>query len=159
VVEFFQDLGLTQASETQYAMTSLPFMLDYHDGTPQVSKVFIGLTPEKYAICAGAMPQGATLRIGVFDKEDVLLTTGDALRQALSGAGSASVMLIYSCISRNMTLGAESMAEMELVTEMTEGKLPFMMAYSGGEIGPTRAAEGEKAINRFHNNALVGCIF
>ncbi|MDR0424645.1 MAG: hypothetical protein LBH39_04210, partial [Clostridiales Family XIII bacterium] len=28
VVEFFQDLGLTQASETQYAMTSLPFMLD-----------------------------------------------------------------------------------------------------------------------------------
>ena len=74
VVEYFESLGLTNASETQYAMSSLPLMLDYGDGTPQISKVFVSLTPEKYALCAGKMPEGSTMYIGVFDKEDVLLT-------------------------------------------------------------------------------------
>jgi hypothetical protein len=123
-----------------------------------VSKVFIILSPEKYAICAGAMPEGATLYIGVFDKEDVLFTTGAALDKALEGAEGASGMLLYSCISRNMSLGVDLLAELDLVREKAAGKLPFMMAYSGGEICPTQVTEA-KAINRFHNNAFIGCIF
>jgi hypothetical protein len=158
VVEYFEDLGLTKASETAYAMTSLPFMLDYGDGTPQVSKVFIGLTPEGYAICAGAMPEGSTLYIGVFDKADVLLTTRGAVEKALASAEGASGLLIYSCISRSMSLGAEQLLELDLVKEQVASGLPFMMAYSGGEICPTRVSEA-KAINRFHNNAFVACVF
>ncbi|MDR2355635.1 MAG: FIST C-terminal domain-containing protein [Clostridiales Family XIII bacterium] len=158
VVEYFEDLGLTKASETAYAMTSLPFMLDYGDGTPQVSKVFIGLSPERYAICAGAMPEGATLYIGVFDKEDVLLTTREAVEKALAEAKGASGLLIYSCISRSMSLGAESLLELNLVKDRIASDLPFMMAYSGGEICPTRISD-VKAINRFHNNAFVACVF
>jgi hypothetical protein len=158
VVEYFEDLGLTKASETQYAMSSLPFMLDYKDGTPPVSKVFISLTPEKYAICAGVMPEGSILRIGVFDREDVLLTTEEALQKMLADSQNASALLVYSCISRSMTLGAEQLAELELVREKAGDRLPFMMAYSGGEICPTRVSD-EKAINRFHNNAFVICVF
>jgi hypothetical protein len=157
VVEFFENLGLTKASETQYAMSSLPFMLDYGDGTAPVSKVFIKLTPEKYAICAGAMPEGATLYIGVFDKADVLTTTGGAIDQALAAPGKSG-LLIYSCISRSMTLGADQMVEMELIRERVGAKTPFLMAYSGGEICPTQVAAG-KAVNRFHNNAFVVCVF
>lgn len=158
VVEYFEDLGLTKASETQYAMTSLPFMLDYGDGTPQISKVFIGLTPEKYAICAGDMPEGSTLYLGVFEKADVLLTTGEAVSRILEDSGEKSGLLIYSCIARSMALGAEQTAELELIREKTAAKLPLMMAYSGGEMCPTQVDE-DKAINRFHNNAFIGCIF
>jgi hypothetical protein len=158
VVEYFEDLGLTKASETAYAMTSLPFMLDYGDGTPQVSKVFIGLTPEGYAICAGAMPEGVTFCIGVFDKADVLLTTEDAIKNIIADAGGASGLLIYSCVSRSMTLGADQLMELDLVRETIAGKLPFMMAYSGGEICPTRVTD-KTAVNRFHNNAFVACLF
>jgi hypothetical protein len=158
VVEYFEDLGLTGASETAYAMTSLPFMLDYGDGTPQVSKVFIGLSPERHAICAGAMPEGATLCIGVFDKEDVMLTTGEAVNNALADAAGASGILIYSCISRSMSLGADQLMELNLVKERLAAGLPFMMAYSGGEICPTRVSDA-KAINRFHNNAFIACVF
>lgn len=158
VVDFFEDLGLTKASETSYAMTSLPFMLDYGDGTPPVSKVFIGLTPEKYAICAGAMPEGATLYIGVFDKQDVLVTTGEAAEKALADIADASGLLIYSCISRNMSMGSDLLAELDLIRDKAGDKLPFMMAYSGGEICPTRVSD-DKAINRFHNNAFVACVF
>ncbi|MDR1058382.1 MAG: FIST C-terminal domain-containing protein [Treponema sp.] len=166
VVEFFESMGLTKASETSYAMTSLPFMLDYNDGTPPVFKVFIHLTEQKYALCAGVMPEGSTLRIGVFDHEDVLLTTQKTLRDALGALGGASGALIYSCISRSMSLGADLLAEIELVGRELSGKLPFLMAYSGGEICPTRfnsGPEGPKgirgAVNRFHNNTFILCVF
>ena len=158
VDQFFEDLGLAKAAETQYAMASLPFLIDYNDGTPKVSKVFIALTPERYALCAGATPEGSTLYIAKSDKEDVLRTTGQAVDQMLREVQGASGALIYSCISRSMALGSDQYEEMALVDNKTQGKLPFMMVCSGGEICPTQIAS-DKAINRFHNNTFVACIF
>ncbi|MDR1904754.1 MAG: FIST C-terminal domain-containing protein [Treponema sp.] len=162
VTEYFESMGLTKASETSYAMTSLPFMVDYNDGTPPVSKVFISLNENKHAICAGAMPRGSTLYIGVFDKDDVLLTSRKAVQEALKGLSNSSGILIYSCISRNMSLGSELFAEIKLVQKEIGDKLPFLMAYSGGEICPTlikqSSAKDGTAINRFHNNTFILCI-
>jgi hypothetical protein len=158
VVEYFEDLGLIKASETSYAMTSLPFMLDYGDGTPMVSKAFIGLNEEKHAICAGVMPEGSTLYIGVFDKADVLLTTGNLIRRALEETSHPSVVIAYSCISRSMSLGSDIFAEMDLIQKETVGKVTTLMAYSGGEICPTQINE-TSAINRFHNNTIILCVF
>ncbi|GHV95321.1 hypothetical protein AGMMS50293_16410 [Spirochaetia bacterium] len=158
ITDYFEEMGLTKASETAYAMTSLPFMLDYGDGTPPVAKVFIGLNENRHAICAGAMPEGSTLHLAVFDKEDVLLTTGSSIHEAVASARDASGMLIYSCVSRSMTLGSDQFAEVDLVTKEVGGRLPFMLAYSGGEICPTRVNSGG-AINRFHNDTFILCVF
>jgi hypothetical protein len=158
VVEFFENLGLTKASETSYAMTSLPFMLDYGDGTPMVSKVFIGLNESKHAVCAGIMPEGSTLYMGIFDKNDVLLTTGNLIKKALGEKANPSVVIGYSCISRSMTLGSDIFGEVDLVRKEIAGKTPFMVAYSGGEICPTRI-DDRIAINRFHNNTFIFCVF
>jgi hypothetical protein len=157
VVEYFENMGLTKASETSYAMTSLPFMLDYGDGTPPVSKVFIGLNENKHAICAGVMPEGSTLYLGVFDRDDVLLTSGKTIQEALQRVANPSVILGYSCISRSMTLGSELFAEIDLVRQEVAGKAPVLMAYSGGEVCPTRISQAA-AINRFHNNTFILCI-
>jgi hypothetical protein len=158
VVEFFENLGLTKASETSYAMTSLPFMLDYGDGTPMVSKVFIGLNESKHAICAGIMPEGSTLYMGIFDKNDVLLTSENIVKKALEERPNPSVMIGYSCISRSMTLGSDIFSEVDLVRREIAGKTPVMLAYSGGEICPTRIHD-TAAINRFHNNTFILCVF
>ena len=158
VVEYFSNLGLTTATETQYATASLPFMINYEDGTPPVSKVFISLTPENHALCAGAMPEGASLYIGVFDKDDVLLTSGEAIDTVLADLEGASAMLIYSCISRSMSLGSDNMAELELIQEKVGDAIPLLMAYSGGEMCPTQISN-DKAVNRFHNNTFIGCVF
>ena len=158
VEEYFADLGLKKATEAQYSMTSLPFLLDYNDGTPIVSKAFIMLTPEKYAICAGAMPEGSTLYIAVSDKDDVLVTVGEAADRILEDIGNASTLLIYSCIGRCMTLGSDQFREIELLKQKLGEKLPYMIAFSGGEFCPTQVSN-EKAINRFHNNAFVACLF
>ena len=158
VIEYFSDLGLVKASETQYAMATLPFLLDYNDGSPKVSKIFVALTPEKYAICAGAMPEGSRLHMASSDKDDVMLTTGEAVEMILKDTGDASALLIYSCISRSMTLGSEQYKEMEYVNQKIGEKLPYMFANSGGEICPTQTSK-EKAVNRFHNNAFIACVF
>jgi hypothetical protein len=158
VVEYFESLGLTKASETSYAMTSLPFMLDYGDGTPMVSKVFIGLNERKHAICAGVMPEGSTLYIGVFDKDDVLRTAGNLIERALKETDNPSVLLGYSCISRSMSLGSDIFAEIDLILKGINGKAAALIAYSGGEICPTRI-NAAAAVNRFHNNTFILCVF
>jgi hypothetical protein len=157
VVEYFEGMGLTKASESSYAMTSLPFMLDYGDGTPPVSKVFIGLNEQKHAICAGAMPKGSTLYIGVFDKEDVIFTSRDIIQQALGETDRPSVIIGYSCISRSITLGSDVLGEVDIIRKKIAGRFPFLMAYSGGEMCPTQITPSS-AINRFHNNTFILCI-
>ena len=158
IIDYFSDLGLVDASETQYALASLPFLLDYNDGSPKVSKIFVMLTEEKYAICAGAVPQGSTLYIASTDKDDIMLTTGKAVDLILNETGDASLLLIYTCISRAMALGSEQYKEMQLINQKIGGKLPFMMVNSGGEICPTQISE-ENTVNRFHNNAFIACVF
>ena len=158
VKDFFENLGLTKASETQYAMTNLPFLLDYNDGTPQVSKVFISLTSEGYALCAGAVPEGSALYLAKNDKDDILLTTKQAVDKMLRDIEGASGLLVYSCVSRSMALGLDQYGEMKLIDDKVSERLPFLMASSGGEICPTRVSK-DKAINRFHNNAFIACLF
>jgi hypothetical protein len=155
--EFFDELGLTKASETSYALTSIPFMIDYADGFPMGSKVFISLTPEKYGIFAGTMPIGATMYMGVFDKSDVILTTVAALKEAVADMEGKSAMIIYSCLSRYMSVGVETFAEMDAAAEAIGGKVPYIMAMSGGEVCPAVSDSGRTA-NRFHNNAFVCCV-
>ncbi|MCL2617096.1 MAG: FIST C-terminal domain-containing protein [Defluviitaleaceae bacterium] len=155
---FFTDMGLMEATEIPYAMLSLPFMIDYNDGAPKVSKNYIGKTPERYAICAGAIPEGSTLHIATLSKEDVIQTAGQVLDQMLRDMEGVSGMLIYSCVGRSMVLGADQYDEMNLISGKVAGKLPFMMASAGGEICPTQILGG-KATNRFHNNAFIACLF
>ena len=156
IVDYFTSLGLTKASETSYAMTSLPFMLDYNDGTPPVSRVFVGLNEQLHAICAGAMPEGATMYIGVFDDADVLLTTRLAIQQALAES-TPSCVLSYSCIARLMAMGSNTTGEMDMVRELLAAAPPFLMSCSGGEICPTNRQD--TLINRFHNNTFTLCVF
>ncbi len=158
VIEYFEDLGLVKAAETQYALSSLPFLLDYNDGSPLVSKIFVMLTPEKYALCAGSLPQGSTMYTASADRDDVLLTTGEALDKILKDVADASGLLVYTCISRSMTLAAEQFREMELVREKLGDRVTGMMVCSGGEICPTMVSNG-RAFNRFHNNAFIACLF
>ncbi|MCL2773344.1 MAG: FIST C-terminal domain-containing protein [Oscillospiraceae bacterium] len=160
VAEFFEKLNLTKASRTDYAMMALPFIVDYNDGTPPVSKAFVSLDEKENAICAGIMPEGATLYIGVIDKDDVLLTTSQIVREALEENRDAKNMLIYSCVTRGMSLDGDICAEIRKVKDTVSDKIQFMMVYSGGEMCPaTVDRSGNKLINRFHNNTFVLCIF
>ncbi len=160
IAEYLEELGLATLAENGYAMASMPFILDYGDGTAPISRIFIQLTPDGKAILNGSVPVGAQLVIGSFDKEDALETTrvvvDGVLAQIAEDDSKPSVLLLYSCIARSIALGSEYLLELEQVQQQIGGALPFMMAYSGGEYCPTELAQSG-AVNRFHNNALIVC--
>jgi hypothetical protein len=158
VIEYFNEMGLSEALKTRYTLASLPFLLDYHDRTPLVSKIFVSLTKENYAVCAGAVPEGSTIYIASNERNDILTTTGSVMDQIMSDAQNANGLLIYSCMSRSMAMGNDTFAEVSLVNFKLQEEIPMLMAYSGGEICPT-TTQSEMAINRFHNNAFVACLF
>lgn len=161
VFEYLSDRGLVQAAGQSYAMSSLPFMLDFGDGTPQVSRVLISMIPDGSVILNGSAPEGAQISISDFDKGEVLATTRLALDDALFYAkeeAAPSFMLVYSCIARSMALGAEQLVELEQAQDQVGNRLPFMMAYSGGEFCPL-SSKDSVMVNRFHNNTLIICTF
>jgi len=92
------------------------------------------------------------------DDQDVIKTTTETVDNMLQNIENASAILIYTCIARSMALGGEHFKEMELINQKLGGKLPFLMANSGGEICPTLVSD-KKAINRFHNNAFIAVMF
>ncbi len=162
IAEYLAGLGQTSLDDPDYALVTMPFVLDYGDGTAPISRIFIQLTPDGKAVLNGSVPVGSELVIGSFDKEDALETTQVAIDEALAQSaspvdGRPAVMLMYSCIARFLALGADYLAEIEQSQKQIGGKIPFMMAYSGGEYCPTELTK-RGAVNRFHNNALVICV-
>ena len=158
VGEFFESIGMHSTVNSQYTMVTLPFILDFNDGTPPISRIFITRTPEGYAVSTGLVPTGATIDVGVFDKEDVLLTAGDAIKTILEEAEGRSCVLIYSCMARSFSLGGDPLGEAELVRDMIGDRIPFMLAYSGGEMCPTEI-KADETINRYHSNTFIACMF
>ena len=157
VDDYFADLGLAKASESQYAL-AFPFLVDYKDGSPKVSKIYINRTPERYALFASAIPEGSAMHISSFDKDDTFVTTGGIMDEIIKDAENANGLLIYSCIARGMAVGGDMMDEMKLINDKWQERLPIVVAYSGGEVCPTIATE-ERVVNRFHNSAIIACLF
>ncbi|MCL2752724.1 MAG: FIST C-terminal domain-containing protein [Defluviitaleaceae bacterium] len=157
VRDYFESLGLLKASETFSAMSNIPFLVDYKDGTPMVSKIFVNLTSEGHALFAGAIPENSDIFVARTDKADVLATTGQLIDQILEDAPNALAILAYPCVVRTLALGSDYLGELEMVSQKVTDKIPLLMSYSGGEFCPTQITD-EVAINRFHNNAFVVCV-
>ena len=159
VVEYLQSLGLRRDADGSITgINSFPIIVDYNDGTKPAVRAMFAITPEGYAVCGGNIPVGATLSIGAFDPEEILETTRRTVKEALA-AGRHTFMLIYSCIGRYFAQGYNQEAEMEIVkSELESAGVPYMMAYSGGELCPVYLRD-EKVINRNHNNTLIVCAF
>jgi len=157
VVDYFNSLGLVQAGEKLYSMSSLPFLLDFNDGTPKVFRFLVMLSEQQHAICAGAMPQGSTMYIASTDASDVMSTTGEVLSRMKNQLDGVSVVLSYTCVGRAIALGSEQFKEMELMSETLGKDVPYMSALSGGEVCPTEVL-ADKSINRCHNNTFVACM-
>jgi hypothetical protein len=160
IVDYLVKLGLRKNPDGSIpGINAFPFVVDYNDGTLPVVRVMFALTPEGAAVCGGDIPQGATISVGHIDADEVLSTT----RSVLSGTvtrGDNACLLMFSCVGRYFALGHEPAAEMELVREMmNENEIPYMFAYSGGEICPVGQKEGESGelTNRNHNDTLVLC--
>lgn len=153
--DYLETWGMASNGKVKEGLNSIPLMLDYTSGAKPVSKVLIYVNEEGYGVCGGLMPEGATMSIGAWDREDVVNTCVQTVKRILQD-GNVNVLFVYSCLGRNFALGADIMAEVEQANAEVANRVPYMFAYAGGEICPIRNVEDS---NRFHNNTVIACAF
>lgn len=154
-IQYMQDLGLTKEGVIEGPNT-IPFVVDFNDGTQPVIRAIFAQTPEGYAVCGGSMPVNSTLSIGSIDDRDVLETT-QKMCGTISEQEEKNVILSFSCIGRNYALGTNTNAEMEALERTFGESVPYQFAYSGGEVCPLADSDGMLK-NRFHNDTIIACI-
>lgn len=156
LVDYMETLGLTRNNGLD-AIRSLPFIIDYNDGTKPVARAILQMTPEGYAVCCGFTPVNATLAVGTIDAPEILKTAKD-ITDTFMKEKDIHGILIHPCSVRNYTLGSSVMAELDAIAEEIGGRAPYMASYSGGELCPVYQEDGS-TVNRFHNYTIVACVF
>jgi hypothetical protein len=160
-VEFLKSKGLVAvANGAIEGINSFPYIVDYNDGTPPVIRVIFATTPEGYAVCLGDIPEGSTLSVGHFDEDEILTTTRHGLASFKEDA-NRHVGIMFSCVGRYFTMVLDPAGEANAMHEFIEPLgLPYILAYSGGEICPmTNIADGVSLTNRFHNSTFIALTF
>lgn len=156
VVQYMQSLGLVNNGHIEGPST-IPFIVDFNDGTKPVIRAIFAQTPEGYAVCGGVMPIKSTLSIGSLDYNDVMDTTCKIMQEIFEYRQAGSALLLFSCVGRNYALGVKTTDEMEKVIDTLGESIPYQLTYSGGEICPLYDSDG-KLKNRFHNDTIIACL-
>jgi hypothetical protein len=136
--------------------TAVPLMVSYDDGSAPVALAIYSMREDGTALCGGEMPLGGTFSIGEIDSKGIRETANTTIEKVLA-CGKSEGILMFPCISRYLMLAPNSSDEMEAVFEKINGKIPYWLAYSGGEICPIRGEDG-KYHNRLHNYSFPVCV-
>jgi len=155
LIKYLEMLGLATGSGISNVLHLIPFILDYAGEGIPVSRVLVSWTEEGWGICGGLMPEGTRFSIGTWAKEDVIGTTTRTIENILSG-GSVNALILYSCLARSHALDADFLLEADRANGAIAERVPYIFAYSGGEICPVRNTANA---NSFHNNTVIACSF
>ena len=152
--KYFSSIGLLHGEGIE-ALSSVPFVVNYNDGSQPVARAIYSLNSDGSAACGGIMPKGGTLSIGRMDVDDIMLTAEQSLKTLLQSEGINGIIM-FPCLGRNMVLGVTPLSEIETVQRILRDTLPWHLAYSGGELCPVYGNDG-RAVNRFHNFTFIAC--
>jgi hypothetical protein len=157
LLEYLKNIGVD--THGLAAVTTLPFLVDYKDGTKPVACSMYAITPDG-AFCGVAIPEGSSLTFAEVDYSSVLETAESATRSALVYAEEhgAAGMIAIPCFSRCLVIMPAAEDEMEKARAIIGDRIPFIFIYSGGELCPVYNAEGAM-INRFHNLTYTIAVF
>jgi hypothetical protein len=151
VLEFMESLGLCFEGRVTGTHT-IPLFIDRWDGSTPMVRAIQSQTPEGWLVLCGKAPVESTLGIGAIDQRHILEGVRRvSLRMKVL---SPDVFVLYSCLSRNIVLGFNYAAEAEAVRQELAGQVPYIFAYTSGEICPLPLKDGRWR-NEYHNMSLV----
>ena len=154
-VEYMRTIGLVAEDTSLEGVLAIPVMVDYNNGTEPIALAML-INPDGTASCGCQVPKGASLSVGTLTGEDIVAATQKIVDQVLA-AEEGEAVIMYSCLSRMLILGVDAEVELEKISAGLTGKIPYLLAYSGGEICPVSGKDG-KIANRMHNFSLISCI-
>jgi hypothetical protein len=155
VLDFLDTLGLCWEGQIT-GIHSIPVYLDRNDGKPPVVRGIRGQTEEGNIILAGKAPVDSILSFGLLDRESVLNSAKKAGQWMELNRPKFS--FIYSCISRNFSLGLDYTAEIDFLKKELISVSNYLFAYTSAEFCPLMLSKG-KWHNEYHNMSLITASF
>jgi hypothetical protein len=154
-LKYLENLGLTIIKD---ASVTAPLMVYYEGSSVPVAVGIYSVDDDGNLLCGGEMTKGASLAVGEITNEGIMATAGESMTRLLE-CGKRDGALLLPCVSRYVMLAPEHDIEQKLIIEKLENGnvMPFMAAYSGGEICPVRDEAGVLR-NRFHNYTFSVCV-
>lgn len=158
--DYFTSIGYAKDGKLDEGIQFVPLLLDVKnredvDGVPIV-RAMVCFDENGYGICRGYMYQNSIFTLTNPAKDDVF-ETSVALVEEIETLSDRHAVIVFSCMVRRMTFGSAPLTEANMMVEKMNPDIPFMMAYSGGEICPT-SHSASKVTNRFHNYSMIACI-
>lgn len=123
-----------------------PLQLEREDAPAVMRTTMLGNKEDRSLICAGTVPQGAKVRFSLppdFDVIDTVLADCTELKD--ENIKDADAVIMFSCVSRYLSLGVMTSEEIERVQQVWDA--PFIGFFTYGEFGKSKQGKHE-----FHNN-------
>ncbi|MDR3181452.1 MAG: FIST C-terminal domain-containing protein [Planctomycetaceae bacterium] len=157
VLSYFESIGVKVSGVA--AVTMLPFLVDYGDGTEPAAYSMYSVTAEG-ALCGGVIPVGSSLAFAEIDYFGVMETAETAVKMALEDVNKngANGIIAIPCFTRALVISPNAEDEINKSLELIGDSVPFSLLYSGGEICPVHNKQNE-TINRFHNLTYTMMVF
>lgn len=152
-IDYLESIGINKGQF--HVVGSVPFMLDYGDGTTPVGRGYYQILEDGSIACGGEMPVNATVSLATLDYADVM-RSASGLIETVFASGAPRGLLLHSCLTRSLVLGPDPLAEAEQIFKAVGGRATYQLSYSGGEICPVRREDGG-VTNRFHNFTFIAC--
>ncbi|GHV28003.1 hypothetical protein FACS1894167_04000 [Synergistales bacterium] len=153
-IDYLESLGIVARGNVA-GVASIPFVITMKDGSRVVRSPY-KMLDNGHISFYGAMPEGSEVGFSNFEMDFVTSSARDTLTAAAENPRSRN-MLLFSCIARKWTLGAQFHAEMEAIAGCLDESFTYLLMYSGGELCPARNGKGE-LVNRFHSYTTIACI-
>jgi len=153
-LEYLRKSGLVAADAGM--MHAVPLLFTLEDGSRVIRNPVTADEDTGSITLTGEVPQKASMGLAIFNNEVIRETTEEGLRLVREKAGGRPVIL-YSCMVRRWFFLGQSDLEQTLVQDILGGASPFIFAYAGGEVLPTRTRDGGLA-NRLQNESIIMCV-
>lgn len=123
-----------------------PLQLEREDAPPVMRTAQMGNAEDRSLICAGNVPQGSRVRFSLPPDFDVIDTVVEECTEVKDEQlQDADAVIMFSCISRYLSLGVMTSEEIERVENVWN--TPLIGFFTYGEYGKSRRGKHE-----FHNN-------
>ncbi len=123
-----------------------PLQLEREDAPAVMRTAMLGNAEDRSLICAGDIPQGSKVRFSLppdFDVIDTVVEECTEVRE--EQLQQADAVIMFSCVSRYLSLGMMTSEEIKRVHEVWNAPLVGFFTY--GEYGKSKRGKHE-----FHNN-------
>ena len=159
-IDYFEKVGFASEGKFKDGSVLIPLLVtppDGQDQVPFVRALINNTNPDGSIMVRGNIPEGASINFGSTSRDDVLSSTLNTVT-GIKHEKDGSAALLFTCIVRQLVIGADSLRELNQMKDTLGPDIPFIASYAGGEISPTSVNDEKRAQNRFHNYSFIVCL-